>query len=324
MQRLSSEDGATVVLVAVLLTGLLGLGALVLDVGNLYLERRSLQNAADAAALAAAQDFAAGAPAAAETAARRFADANNSRGAYVEDFTQPTANSIRVRTRTGDLAAQGQLDSLFIGVLGIDQYFAEATATASWGAFGGGATLPLTLSTCEWDHLTGGNVASLPTSERTVYFHSSQTAQSINTCGGPANQNHPGGFGWLNTSPGSCSAQTSMGTVSTDTGNNVPNTCSQAYLRGLIGGPPVLMPIFSEILNPQGNNATYRIIGFAAFEVTGYRFSGSQYNEPAGDVPCSGNDRCIRGRFVEYYDLGSEPTDFVAPDLGAYVIGLTG
>jgi hypothetical protein len=323
MQRLSNEDGATAVLVAVILTVLLGIGALVLDVGNLYWERRSLQNGADAAAMAAAQDFASGNGAAARATAEQYADANNSRGAFVEAFVQPTPNSIRVTTRTGDITAPGQLTSLLIGVLGVDDYSATATAIASWGAFGGGATVPLTISKCEWDHLTGGDLSNLPTAERTVYFHSSQTAKSINTCGGPANQNHPGGFGWLNTSPGTCSADIYMGLVDTDTGNNVPNTCTQAYFKSLIGGPPVLMPVFSEILDPQGNNATHRIIGFAAFEVTGYRFSGSQYNEPTGDVPCSGNDRCIRGRFVEYYDLGSEPVAG-APDFGAYVIGLTG
>lgn len=323
MQRLTrpKEEGAIAVIVALVLIAIFGIGALALDVGNLYWERRQLQNAADAAALAAAQDIADGAAASAQATARTFADANNSRGAFLDGFTT-TPTSVTVVTRSGDIDGPEQLRSILAGVIGIDRYETTATATATLGVFGGGATIPLTFSECEWNHLTGGNVANLPTGQRTIYFHSSQTAKSINTCGGPANQDHPGGFGWLKPTSG-CSATISLGLVATDTGNNVPNACSQAFFKALIGGPPVLMPIFDQVTG-QGNNATYRIKGFAAFEVSGYRFSGSQYNEPAGNVPCSGNDRCIRGRFVNYYDLGSEPV--VGPggnDYGAYVIGLT-
>ena len=51
------ERGAVGVLVAVLLAGgvLLGLGAMVIDVGQLYQERAQLQNGADAAAVAVAK-----------------------------------------------------------------------------------------------------------------------------------------------------------------------------------------------------------------------------------------------------------------------------
>ena len=46
--------------VALMLVVLLGIGALVIDVGALYAERRELQNGADAAALAVATDCAEG------------------------------------------------------------------------------------------------------------------------------------------------------------------------------------------------------------------------------------------------------------------------
>jgi hypothetical protein len=293
-----------------------------MDVGNLYWERRSLQNGADAAALAAAQDFVSGNDAGARNTAEQYADDNNSRGAFVAGF-ETTSTSVTVTTRTGDIAGAGELNSILAGVLGQPTYFTSAEATATWGSFGGGATVPLTFSLCEWDDLTGGDLANLPTNETTVYFHSSQTAKDLNTCGGPANQNHPGGFGWLNTNGPGCSAIVNLGEVDTDVGNNVPNDCTEEYLQGLIGSDPVLLPIFDEILSAKGNNARYQIVGFAALEVTGYKFSGSKYSEPSGDEPCSGNDRCIRGRFVEYYDLGSEPSTEVSK-FGAYVIGLTG
>jgi hypothetical protein len=176
--------------------------------------------------------------------------------------------------------------------------------------FSGGPTLPLTISACEWNLLTNndpqiGNPGTLPTSERTMYFHSSQTAASVNTCGTtPPNADHPGGFGWLSTTSG-CSVTVGLGTITTNTGNSVPSGCSQAYFQGLLGpaAPPILLPIFGSLTaNANGSNASYNITGFAALKVTGYRFSGSQYNEPS-TPPCSGNDRCIRGYFVAYHDL---------------------
>lgn len=55
MRRVSGDDGVTAVLVAVTMTALFGLGALVVDVGTWYAEGRQLQNGAQAAAVAVAQ-----------------------------------------------------------------------------------------------------------------------------------------------------------------------------------------------------------------------------------------------------------------------------
>jgi type II secretory pathway pseudopilin PulG len=54
------EGGQTLPLVALLLTGLLGVSALVIDAGNLYQQRQAVQAAADAAALAGATQLNAG------------------------------------------------------------------------------------------------------------------------------------------------------------------------------------------------------------------------------------------------------------------------
>jgi Flp pilus assembly protein TadG len=328
MRRLDREEGAVAVIVAILLFVLVGIGALVVDVGNLYWERRQLQNAADAGALAAAQALVTGeAEANALQTARQFADANNSRGAFVADGDPgfvTTASSVTVTAETGDIGGEGTLSSFLAGVLGVDNYATNASATASWGGLSSANTVPLTFSQCEWNFMTDGDVANLPTAERTVYFHSSQTAASINTCGGPANQDHPGGFGWLAPEGGQCQAYIENGQVDTDVGNNVPSACSAAYLQSLIG-QTVLMPIFSSVTTPQGQNAVFQIMGFAALEVTGFRFSGNPaYNRPAGNPPCGGDDRCIRGRFVSYYDLGQQPDEGATVDLGAYFVGLTG
>ena len=57
MGRLRHEAGQTVVLVAVLLPLFLGLGALAVDIGYWYVVKKTAQDAADAAALAAAREL---------------------------------------------------------------------------------------------------------------------------------------------------------------------------------------------------------------------------------------------------------------------------
>jgi len=58
-ERVSREAGQVVVLFAMLLPVFLGLGAVVLDIGNWYVHKRHLQTQVDAAALAAATGFSA-------------------------------------------------------------------------------------------------------------------------------------------------------------------------------------------------------------------------------------------------------------------------
>jgi hypothetical protein len=234
------------------------------------------------------------------------------------------ANSVTVmattRTGDGDTFLTHWFARVFADEANHTSSFARQ-ATAMWGFMGGNQTIPLTFSICEWEHMTDGKVENLPTGPTTVYFHSSQTAKDLNTCGGPANQNHPGGFGWLNPQGGKCEAYVENGEVGTDVGNNVPNECTAAFFKSLVG-ETVFMPIFEKVVS-QGSKAVYQIEGFAALEISGYRLSGNkEYNHPEDSPPCGGNDRCIRGRFVEYYDLDSLPTS-TGTDFGAYVIGLT-
>lgn len=55
MRGMTGDDGVVAVLVALIVTALLGLGALVVDVGSWYAEGRQLQNGAQAAAVAVVQ-----------------------------------------------------------------------------------------------------------------------------------------------------------------------------------------------------------------------------------------------------------------------------
>lgn len=96
--HLRREDGAVAVLVAVMAVALVGFAALVVDVGSLYEERRALQTAADAAALAGVQELP-GDTAAAEAAARRYVAENAGADVTVQvaiDRTYVPNDTIRV------------------------------------------------------------------------------------------------------------------------------------------------------------------------------------------------------------------------------------
>lgn len=83
MRHLRSDDGAAAVIVGISIVLLAAVVALVVDVGSLYAERRSLQTAADAAALAGVQKLP-GNPGGASTLARDYVAANSTRPDVVE------------------------------------------------------------------------------------------------------------------------------------------------------------------------------------------------------------------------------------------------
>jgi hypothetical protein len=331
---MKDEDGAIAVLVALLIVGLVGMGALVLDVGLMYWESRQLQNGADAAALAVAQDCAVNPCNDRDAVAQAYANDNSNDGASTATVQFPGldgANSVTVNTTTLSDTGEGFLTHSLASVLGAPTSTQTRSATARWGNFGGGNTIPLTFSVCEWDIMTGGlGAGALPTSEQTVYFH--RDSSKANACGGPANSDYPGGFGWLDPKvdpanvPPCTAVISSIGVVQGDTGSGRPQPdgqtgCTTAYFTSLLG-QTVLMPIFTTVTPPPGKG-DYQIIGFAAFEFTGFRFGGGpDSGSLSGPIPCSGSDRCVRGSFVAYYDLGSQPSS-TAPDFGVTAIALS-
>jgi len=75
-QRLRRDDGAVAVITALLMVALLGFAAVSVDVGANYAERRQLQNGADAAALAVAQESSCRTSATPTTTAQTLVQAN--------------------------------------------------------------------------------------------------------------------------------------------------------------------------------------------------------------------------------------------------------
>jgi Putative Flp pilus-assembly TadE/G-like len=121
--RLRDDSGQALVFVAVILTALCGMVALVVDVGSWYQADRHLQTAADAAALAGAQEL----PleqSAAKSTAQQYAQ-HNYAGIPTPDVTFPDAGTI-------DVVAKADTPGIFAKVLssafGVVTVHAEAQA----------------------------------------------------------------------------------------------------------------------------------------------------------------------------------------------------
>jgi hypothetical protein len=121
--RKGNESGQVLPFVAMLLIVLLAILALVLDGGNLYLNRRSMQNAADAGALAGARVFCLdGTEAEAEAAAQQYTVQRNG--------AESAAVDADPASRTVEVVARNDVAMTFARVIGIHEVPVAAEAAA--------------------------------------------------------------------------------------------------------------------------------------------------------------------------------------------------
>jgi Flp pilus assembly protein TadG len=279
------------------------------DVGALYAERARLQVAADAAAIAVAQDCSRGNCGDMLATARAMVVANDGDASAAQPVLSSAPLSVTV---TGSTPVQ----HWFAPVIGHDSTGVSATATVGWGGPSGGtAVLPLTFSWCEFAQQTGGGLPS-GSVVRTIYF--TKTSHTTG-CTGPSHNIVPGGFAYLDTDAAKCAATTGLGGQwFSSTGNSVPSACSTADFSKWVG-QTVLLPLFEES-GATGSNAWYRIYGYAAFKLTGYSLGGQYDTSPK---PCNGNERCVSGYFTRFVEL-SDAWNYSpnAPQLGASILRL--
>ena len=191
--RMRDERGAAAVLIALVLVPLLGFTAIAVDIGSVYAERTRLQTAADAAALAVAQNCARGNCGDMLATATAMVAANDPNVATAQPVLSSSPLSVTV---SGDKPTH----HWFAPVIGIDATQVRASATVAWGEPGAGtAVLPLTFSWCSFSAQTGG-LAS--TTAQTIYF----TKTANDGCTGPSGNAVPGGFAYLDTTAGRCQA----------------------------------------------------------------------------------------------------------------------
>ncbi|MGY3320135.1 Flp pilus assembly protein TadG [Arthrobacter sp. TE12232] len=296
-QSADSERGAAGVIVGLMMMVLIGVGAVAVDVGQIYVERAQLQNGADAGALAVARSCQA--KPCDPTLASPLANANsNDNQSTVKSVDLSVAGQVTVTTTTKN-GASDHLSNLLSQAVNAGPVTVGATSTAAWGSPGSGpAALPLTFAPCQFD--IGGAL-------QTILIHGSQTCASDS----PSGATIPGGFDWLMSDSGQCSATIYPDDSSTPgitdpygvtkTGLSMPKDCKTVIASYL--NQVVLFPVYS---NTAGNGAggKYYIEGYAAFLLVGYNFPGMSAGDQTG---LGGSNNGIRGKFVSWV---ADPTAY--------------
>ncbi|MGN6681215.1 MAG: pilus assembly protein TadG-related protein, partial [Streptosporangiaceae bacterium] len=334
------ERGAIGVIVATLIGfGVLtGMGAMVVDVGQLYQERAELQNGSDAAALGVAKTCALGV--CDPTVARTYADANASAltggsagvslvcgsgiglpacpggsGTLTSCPPPTTINYADVFTSTQTASGSTLLPPVFartlLGNSGYRGANVLACSQAAWGAPSSATVTALTIPACEWDQATQqGTAFAPPPPYPPSPFPSSSADQALTfNVGGnggagcatePAGADGPGTISMVNHARGNCHAAVGPPTFAGRTRTTFSFSCELILQAAQQNQTPLLMPIY--VSASGGFNFTLQ--GFAEFVVTGYNLPGffaSDWRNPAND--CSGTNYCVNG----YFTLGVVP-----------------
>jgi Flp pilus assembly protein TadG len=307
--RIRSNSGQATVVTVIFLVVLLGMAALVLDIGSWYRADRATQSTADAAALAGAQALPYN-PANASSLALQYSGKNGG-GLSSSDIQITTGldanDTIQVHVRR---SAPGVFTKLF----GVNTVNVGSTAKAR-------ASL---MQSAQYVAPIGVNIK-----------HPMLKGNSSCPCFGPGNSTTlplgktgaPGSFDLLNIdgSKGGTGGQTladwitkgysgylPIGSYLSDTGAKWNDSLVQNALDQRMASNPVLLfPVYDK-LSGSGSNAIYHVVGWVGFHITGHSASGS-----------SGS---ITGWFTQVVWDGIESTagDGSNPDLGARVVKLVG
>ena len=334
------ERGAISILVAVLMVTLLGFAALAVDVGMLYAERTQLRNGADAAALAIAQKCARNLNDAdcstTSVLARSLANGNAGDGtSNVADLVlDKAAGTVKVTAGAQEAGKSPNRVSLFFArAMGFNTAEVTAGASARWGQpVAGPLPFPLAFSVCQVRYHVDGGLQQL---------QSHGDNANPDCMYGPDGAAVPGGFGWLTSIPGACGGliDINAGDASNSSGNSYPGTVCDGVLQKWAAeitagkNATVLLPVFNRVTG-TGANATYKLTSFAAFNVNGWKFSGTDNELPKSfhntrdfvpsSVACANNCRGIIGSFIQYVSLADGYTYGVTTeDSGADIVRLT-
>ncbi len=319
-----SERGVAGVLVAVMMLVLIGVGAIAVDVGQIYAERAELQSAADAGALAGAQicSVTGGCTQGdANAVAALLANQNSKDGVSNVRFVDLSVDGeVTVSTSTTNGAnGSGFLSKLFANALNTPDVGVGAEATANWlYPTRGRSILPLTLAPCEF--IDDG----LP--HKILTQGGGGGAVDCNALN-PSGQIIPGGFAWLapdgNTG---CQVTAEVGQWSlTSAGGAMPNGCGALFNSSLVG-ETVAVPVYAytctSILSPcTGSNVRYMIQKWAGFQILGWKFAGNSY-DPTNVF--HGSEKGLYGTFIGY---AADPSIFTGgsttPNGNVIIIGLT-
>ncbi len=290
------ERGATAIVVALLMTAILGCTGLAVDLGASYAKHTQLQNGADAAALALAQEYAVdGCTPDGEMATTWVAaNINHNAGGAHGTASCPESNQVRV-------VAETTVDHWFMPVVGKDSSDLSADATVEWGAPVAGAGFPITFSQCVFDS------AGAQAGEYVEVWMPKKNDKDPNCS---AKDYPAGGFGWLNSDD--CQADyvvlqpDGSALIGGDTGNADKTGCDW----GDQVPSDVLVPIFSHDNGVNGSGHGFYVYKFAAFELVGITIHTGNRHGFTSSTQCHSKNQpfwahktCVYGRFVEYVSV---------------------
>jgi len=304
MHRLTQRDdqGVVAVLSAIALTALLAISALVLDAGNAYTARQQARASADSAVLAKALDCINGTT----TPLGPYMV----QGSYVDD-THPivcdsAANKVTVWTAKDVSFGVAR-------VVGKTGATAHASATARWGRFSLGTSVPLAISICDFQ-------------SHPIIFHGGAHCNR-----GPSGQDVAGGFGWLDKTLTCTATRNADGTYGGDTGRPDKTACD--WKSFVDNQTEISIVVFNKVVE-TGSHATYTVAGFAHYVIKGYSFNISgphswpdAYGTLAGGCPGGSGVDCIDGVFKGFTqsqgDLLPGPCNVLLSDMFACKISLS-
>jgi len=283
----TDKRGATLIWVSLAMVALISMMALAIDGGYAYAQRRQMQNAADAAAIAGARMRAlGGSDAQVDSVINQYATAN---GADAVSWTYLNGQN------TVQVTASRTFPTFFAGIVGLQQMTASALAEASIQPLAG-----------------AGNLLPMIVEERN--FVIGQTYELWQD-----DPEAPGNFGWLDWN--------GVPVSSRELATNIANPSNSGYwaigdwvpgcpgvkvsapvrnaLNGWIGNH-VTIP-FYDVVQGQGANTHYRISGFGEFVLEEFNFRG--------------NNKWVRGHFVRWVELGPGGS---GPNRGLSTVRLTG
>lgn len=321
-------------MMAILMVAFLGFAALAVDAGMLYTEKVQLRNGADAAAIAVAQKCAKDVNdpecSATSTLARSLTSSNAGDGLSNMSSLALDKTARRVTVTAGAQEAgkePNQFPLLFARALGINTTEVTAASAVEWGSpLAGPTAFPVAFSICQVKNHVDGTLQLLQN-------HGSNA--NPDCLYGPSGAPVSGGFGWLPNDSGVCGGliDLDLAEAGSDPGNSgAPDVCLatlQRWADDITAGKDVvvLLPVFDEV-SGTGSGAVYGLTSFAAFKVSGWKFSGNSdlpksFRNTVSSVACDGNCRGILGSFIKYvsleqgFELGPVDTN------GATIVRLT-
>jgi Flp pilus assembly protein TadG len=311
-----SDRGQATVLTLVFLVVLLGMAALVLDMGSWYRADRSTQSTADAVALAGAQELPEN-PGAARTIAAQFATKNGGLGSG-----GVTISSKIVANDTISVTVKRPAPGFFSKLFGVKSVTVGSTATArSEGVSSVKYVAPITV---HYKHPLL-NCTGPPTHPTCNPDFTNQTTLDLEDLHQKGGGSGAGAFGLLNLNYGDPDGNVGAGTLAdwllhgyadylplgtyySAPSANFNNSQFQDAMTQILG-KEVLFPVYRLLTGP-GSNAKYDIIGWVGFVITSFDPSGSTGT--------------ITGHFTSYTADGVQVTTGGNPYFGVKKVELVG